>query len=292
MNALTTPKNSSLHIVMDGGGDLPKGWAQEYAIQVIPINIHFGEKMYLQGVDLQDDEFYQIADSSGQIPKTSQPTPGQFISFYEKIAAPGERILSVHLTSKLSGTFESAVLAVRELAGKFNITTVDSGAGSAALGMMCKEARLLERSGASFESIVERMRFISQNVRIVLTLENFEYALRSGRVKAFQAAVASLLRVKPIIMLRDGALHMSERIRTRHHSIERIIQVMREDFGDRPVNVAVVHARDLETAKMLLDKVKKTLNCHEVVMTDLSIAVAANLGPGTVGIVAYPVQDA
>jgi len=243
-------------------------------------------------VDLQDEEFYRIVDTSGQIPKTSQPTPGQFISFYEKIAAPGEHILSLHITSKLSGTFESAVLAVRELAGKFRVTPLDSGAGSAALGMMCKEARLLERSGASLESIVERMRFISQNVRIVLTLDTLEYAWRSGRIKAFQAAVASVLKVKPIIVLRSGSLQMLERIRTRQHAIERVLQVIQDEVGNRLVNVAVVHARDLATAQRLLEQVKKRLNCHEVIVTDLSIGVAANLGPGTVGIVAYPVHEA
>jgi DegV family protein with EDD domain len=102
----------NLRLVIDGAGDLPAGWLEEFDINIIPINIQYGNKTFLQGVDLSDAEFYRIADSSKVIPKTSQPTPQQFIDFYRRIANLGDTILSMHVTSKLSGTYESAVLAV------------------------------------------------------------------------------------------------------------------------------------------------------------------------------------
>ena len=95
-----------LHIVMDSAGDAPAGWFTEFNIQTIPINIQFGDKTYLQGVDINDIEYYRMADESGTVPKTSQPTPAQFIKFYQRIAKPGDMILSIHVTGKLSGTFE------------------------------------------------------------------------------------------------------------------------------------------------------------------------------------------
>src|SRR4030042_164402 len=104
-----------LRIVIDGGGDIPAEWASQYDIQMIPINIHFGEQMFLQGVDLSNADFYRIVDESGVIPKTSQPTPQQFIDFYQRVAKAGDTILSLHITSKLSGTLASAQLAAREL---------------------------------------------------------------------------------------------------------------------------------------------------------------------------------
>jgi len=116
----------------------------------------------------------------------------------------GETILSLHVTSKLSGTLDSAVIAAKELAGKFNIIPLDSASGSAAMGYMAREARLMERAGAKIEQIVQRLEHISQNVQIILTLNTLEYARRSGRVKALQAALASLLNVKPIIILKEG----------------------------------------------------------------------------------------
>lgn len=281
----------ALRVVMDGAGDVPDGWLEEFDIKVIPININYGNKTYLQGVELSDAEFYRIAESSPVIPKTSQPTPQQFIDFYRKIADLGDTILSLHVTSRLSGTFESAVIAARELGEQYHIIPFDSATGSAALGYMCKEVRLLERTGASLQTILDRLEFIKQNIILALTLDTLEYAHKSGRIKAFQAAIASVLQVKPIVVLRDGALEMADRVRTRHRSLEQVAETVRSQVGDRLVNVAIVHARAPEAAELLKQHIQATFHCAEMIITELSIGVAANLGPGTVGIVAYPVKE-
>jgi DegV family protein with EDD domain len=278
-----------LKIVIDGAGDIPKEWQSEYDVQVIPINIHFENKVYLQGVDLSNEDFYRIADKSRTIPKTSQPTPQQFIEFYKRIAQAGDTILSLHVTSKLSGTYNSAVLASHELRNRLNIIAVDSGAGSAAMGFMCKEVRQLEKAGASLQTILARLDAIRQNMNIVLTLDTLEYARKSGRVKAFQAAIATLVKIKPVIVLKDGALDMRERVRTRQRALDRILDIIHERVDDQLVNIAVVHSQSLEAAKMLMQKVSESFHVNEVILTDLSIGVAANLGPGTIGIVAYVV---
>lgn len=280
-----------MRIVMDGGGDMPPGWVEEYDIDVIPINIHFKNRVYLQGIDLTDEDFYRLADQNREIPKTSQPSPQQFTDLFKKIAHPGETILSIHISSKLSGTFNSAVVAAKELAGQINIFPFDSGTGSAALGMMCREARRLDRAGASLQSIFDRLNFISKNHSIVLTLNTLDYALRSGRVKALQAAFASMLRVKPIAALREGTLLMVDRVRTRQRALDTILQMTAERMGKRKVIVAIVQARDIPAGQNLMNRVREMLNCQEIIMTDLSIGVAANLGPGTIGIVAYPVEE-
>jgi DegV family protein with EDD domain len=203
----------------------------------------------------------------------------------------GDTILSLHISRKLSGTFESAVMAARELKDQLHIITFDSGCGSAALGFICREARIMERAGASVQAIMDRLDYIRRNVNIILTLDTLEYALKSGRVKALQAALVSLLNVKPIIVLRDGALDMAGMVRTRRRALDRLVDSIRQRMGERLVNVAVVHARDIESARTLMEVVRKTFNFHEIVMTNLSVSVAANLGPGTVGIVAYPVEE-
>jgi len=279
-----------LRIAMDSAGDMPPGWAEEYDVQIIPINIHFGEQMFLQGVDLSNSDFYRLVEKSGVIPKTSQPTPQQFIEFYKRIAKPGETILSVHVTSKLSGTFDSAKIAARELAGLFNVIPVDSASGSASMGFMCREARLMERAGVVIEKIVDRMNFIRQNIQIVLTLNTLEYAKMSGRVKALQAALASLLNVKPIIVLREGVIELEDRVRTRQRSLQFVIEKISRIVGKRPVNAAVVHAEDPGAGSQVMEMVRSKLNCVELILTELSTGVAANLGPGTVGVVVYPVK--
>lgn len=280
-----------LKIVMDGAGDMPPEWKSEYGIEVIPINIHFDEQTYLQNVDLSSKDFYHLAEKGRAHPKTSQPSPHQFVAFYRRIAQHGERILSIHVTSKLSGTLASAQLAAQELAGEIEVIPFDSGVGSAGIGFLCREARLLERSGAALEQILQRLNQLRSQIHVTLTLDTLEYARRSGRVKTLQAALATLLNVKPVVVLRDGALEMAGRVRTRKRALEHIVEMMRERMQTRLVNVAVVHAHDLPTAKSLLEQVKRALHCHETFIAELSISVAANLGPGTVGIVAYPVED-
>ena len=154
---------------------------------------------------------------------------------------------------------------------------------------MCKEVRQLERAGATLQAILDRLEEIRQNLSIVLTLDTLEYAQKSGRVKKLQAAIATLINIKPIIILKDGALDMKERVRTRQRAISRVVEIIHERVGDHLVNVAVVHAQSLDAAKLLIQKVHETLHVNELILSELSIGVAANLGPGTIGVIAYAV---
>lgn len=278
-----------LKIVMDSAGEIPEEWRSEYDVEIIPVNIQFGNKTYKQGVDLSNDDFYALADKTGVIPKTSQPTPQQFIELYNRIAHAGDTILSLHVTSKLSGTFNSAIIAAQELKDKLKVIPFDSGSGSAAIGYMCKEVRQLERAGATLQSILNRLDVMRKNINVVLTLDSLEYARRSGRVKALPAALAMLIKIKPIVILKDGALDMTEKVRTRQRSLNRVLEIIHERVDDRLVNVAVVHSQSIQAARILLEKVRQTLRVNEVILSELSIGVAANLGPGTVGIIAYAV---
>jgi len=279
-----------LRIVTDGAVDLPSEWYKEYDIQRIPINVHFGEeKTFIQDVELDQDGFYKlVAGKTLPHPKTSQPSPHQFVEFYKKIAQPGDTILSIHITSKLSGTYASSVSAAEELKGTFNVVPVDTLCGTMGTAFMCRAARQMERAGKSVDEIVKFIEGVRGKTHVVLTLDTLEYARRSGRVGTLSAALASVLNVKPIAMLKDGIVDMVDRVRTRKAAIERVLDLAKENVGDAPVHVGVVHARDEETAKSLLDEAKKRLNVKESFLTDLSISLVINFGPGTVGIVLYP----
>jgi len=279
-----------LRILTDGAADLPSGWDREYDIDVIPINIHFGEKTYLQFVDLDFEGFYKLVGETKDFPKTSQPSPHQFVEYYKKIAQPGDSILSMHVTSKLSGTYASAVAAAKEVNDMFKVVTVDSAGGSMGLGFMCRAARQMERVGKSVEEIVQYIELVRDSVQIILTLDTLDYARRSGRVGTLSAALASVLNVKPIAVLKDGVVNMVDKVRTRKASLERVLQMGEAAYGDQPVYVAVVHARDAESGQSLLAEAKKRFNVKDSVITDLSISLAINFGPGTVGLVLYPAE--
>ena len=279
-----------LRIVTDGAADVLPEWVKEYGIDTIPVNILFGDKSYLQGVELDNEGFYKLVEESKRIPKTSQPSPHQFVEFYRKIAQKGDTILSIHITAKLSGTYASAVAAAEELKGEFNVIPIDSACGSLGIGLMCREARKMERAGKSVDEIVKYVEGIKSKVRVILTLDTLEYAKMSGRVKALQAALASVLNVKPIAVLSDGVLNMAERVRTRKAALERVIAMGKEEFGDKPVYLGVVHARDLKSGQALLEDAKSHFNAKETMISELSISIAANLGPGTVGLILYPAE--
>jgi len=279
-----------LRIVTDGAADILPSWGKDYGIDVIPVNILFGEKSYLQYIDLDNEGFYKLVDESKRIPKTSQPSPHQFVEFYRKVAQKGDTILSIHVTAKLSGTYASAVAAAEEVKDEFKVLPIDSALGSIAIGLLCREARKMEKAGRSVDEIVKYLEDIKYKVRVILTLDTLEYAKMSGRVKTLQAALASVLNVKPIAVLRDGDLNMAERVRTRKAALDRVIEMAKEEFGNRPVYLAVVNARDPKSGEALLEDAKKHFNCKETMLSDLSISVAANLGPGTVGLVVYPLE--
>jgi len=279
-----------LRIITDGAADFPAGWEEEFDIQIIPINVHFGEETFLQYVEISLDDFYKKIDSGSVFPKTSQPSPHQFSEFYKKIADEGDTILSIHVTSKLSGTYASAVIAAEELDGKYNVIPFDSAGGSLGIAFMCRAARMMDREGKSVDEIVDHLEAIREKVEIILTLDNLEYARRSGRVGTLRAALASVLNVKPIAVLKDGVLEMVERVRTRNASLERVLEMGKESFGDRPVHLGIVHARDPESAMKLSGQAKELFNSKDVVQSDLSVSLAINLGPGTVGLVLYPAE--
>jgi len=283
-----------LRIVTDGGADFPEGWEALYDIYTIPLRIQFGDRTYLQGYDIGPWNFYQLVRERREIPRTSLPSPGQIIEFYHNIAQKGDNILSIHLGSKLSGTYSAVQLAAQELANDesngINIFPFDSGAGSAILAMMCRDARLLDRAGASIQDILNKLATIREKLTVVFTLDTLDFARMNGRVNALQKALTSVLHIKPIVILRDGLLQMADRVRTRQKAIDQIINFASNRVGKLPVNVAVVHAADPQMAHWLMDKVRELFNCRELLLTDLSIPVAANLGPGAVGIMVYPVD--
>ncbi len=280
-----------LRIVMDSGGDLPEEWLEKYDIGVVPINVHMGDEVFLEDVTLNPDQFYNWVKETGKVPKTSQPTPGQYIQIYKEIAQPGDVILSIHLTSKLSGTYESAVIASRELEKEgYRVIPFDTLAGTGIQGYMCREAREMDRAGKDLDQILKRMEEIRGGTEVLFTVDSLEFAQKSGRVQMLESILASVLKIKPIITLKEGTLAVASKVRTRQASLEYIIQEMARRMGGKLINAAIIHAHDLNTALDISERVKGLLNIKELFVEELSIGIATHLGRGTVGIVAYPVE--
>jgi DegV family protein with EDD domain len=280
-----------LRIVIDGAGDMPEEWESKYGISLLPLRVVFGTETYTQGSGFTREDFYRLVKEKRLIPKTSLPSIGQVKDFYRTVAEKGDEILSIHISSKLSGTYNTIQSAANELADEFNIYPFDSGGGSVAQAFMAREARVMHEAGATIPEITRRLETIRQNLTILFTLDTLEFAYLSGRINAVQNLIVAALKVKPIIVLRDGMLNMAEKARTRQRALDCVLDSLRNKVGDRLVNVAVVHAADQSTAETMLVRVRSMFNINDSMVLDLSIPVAAHLGPGAIGLVAYPIEE-
>jgi len=277
-----------IRIVTDSTCDLPEELVAEYGIHIVPIHIQFGAETYRDGQTIDKPTFYRRVEQDGLLPKTSQPPPGDFVRLYQAIAGPADEIFSIHVTGKLSGTFNSAQLAAEALADRIKVHVFDSWAGSAGLGFMCLDAARMAEAGKSAREILKRLESTRPQVNHLFTMANLKFAEMSGRVNKLQSALASLLNVKPIVRAEGGLMEVAEQVRTRKKAIARVITMARERVGEAKVNLAVIHAQAPDEAAELLEQARRTLKVGEVFVHDLALSLAVHFGPGTLAVVTYP----
>jgi len=277
-----------LRIIVDGSADMPVGWPEKYQFEILPMPIQIGNKTYYQGEDITPELFYELMQDKDVHPQTAAPSPDRIKNYIEKVCEAGDTILSINVSGKMSATVSMVQKAANQLKEKFAMTVFDSQAGSAVLAMMAREARLLDNNGTTLTEILEILNKMREKVLVVLTVGSLEFAYRSGRVGAIKTALSSFLKIKPIVTLHSGVLSVSEMVRTRSKSLNQLVSKVRDQFGSQKIKVAIVHSQDQETAEALKVMIDEVLNTTETIFTELSITVAANLGPKTVGIVALP----
>ncbi|MBI4789169.1 MAG: DegV family protein [Chloroflexi bacterium] len=280
-----------LKVITDSTCDLPSDYYQKYEIAVVAVNIHFGTETYLDGITIDHQTFYKKIDALGTVPKTSLPSVGQFAEVYREWAKQGyDTILSVHLTSSLSGLLNAARLGAQEVANEVKVIPFDSLSGSAALGFMCVEAVEMARAGKTLEEILARLNQVAPRVRISLTLDTLRFAALSGRISNIQSFVASMLNIKPIVCLREGKLIPEGRSRSRQAAFEQIVRLTQEAAGQSPIKLAVLHAQAPAEAERLLADLKPRVNSLDCFVGNLTTSLAVHFGPGAIGTVVYPVS--
>jgi DegV family protein with EDD domain len=279
-----------IHIVTDSTCDLPDEWMRQHNIHVVPIHIQFGAETFRDRETIDTSTFYGRIERDGMLPKTSQPPPGDFIEVYRKIASQADEIISIHVTGKLSGTCDSARMAAEAVADRVKVYVFDSLAGSSILGYMCQEAGRMIDAGKGVAEILQRLEVTRPRANVLFVLANLKFAQMSGRVGKLQSALASLLNVQPIVLLEDGLLEMTERVRTRKKAWERIIEMARERVGDAVVNLAVLHAQAPDEGAELLEQAKRVFQYREAFVHDLALSLAVHFGPGALALSTYPAE--
>jgi DegV family protein with EDD domain len=275
-------------IVTDSTCDLPQELMEQYKILVVPVPIQFGVETFLDGVTIDQATFYRRVEQDGMLPKTSQPPPNAFVEAYRKLVGQADEIISIHVTGRLSGTLNSAIMAAEAVADTIKVSVFDSWAGSGGLGFMCLDAARMAEAGKGAAEILKRLEEKRPQVNHLFTLASLKFAEMSGRVNKIQGALASLLSIKPIIKAEGGLMEMAAQVRTRKKAVERVIEMAHERVGDATVNLAVIHAQAPEEAAQLLEQAKSVLHVSETFIHELALSLAVHFGPGTLAIVTYP----
>jgi DegV family protein with EDD domain len=279
--------NETVAIVTDSTADLPPDLAALRAITVVPLTLNFDGKSLLDGVDIRPDEFYRRLHSVTTHPTTSQPSPGQFAGVYKSLLADHDSVVSIHISQKLSGTFESARQAAVMTDPK-RVHVIDSELVSMSLGLITLAASSLASGGSNAEAIEAKVLEMRSSVQTYFSVATLEFLRRGGRIGRASALVGSVLQVKPVLCIRDGLVTPLERVRTFERALNRVVELTREVDRGHGVCVIVGHAdaeADAERIARELDSVSETL-----MIQPLGPVVGAHAGPGVVGVGCYPAE--
>ena len=201
----------TVRVVTDSTADIPPEIAAELGIDVVPLNVHFGTDTYRDNIDLSADEFYQRLVSSPRPPTTSQPSVGAFLEVYQKALGEADGIVSVHISAKLSGTWNSAVQAREQLDDSSRVQVVDTQQASMGLGWVAVTAAKAAQAGASLDEVASAAKSACEQVRVIFLVDTLEYLQKGGRIGKAQAMFGSVLAIKPLLTLQDGEVHPMER---------------------------------------------------------------------------------
>lgn len=273
----------TVKVITDSTSDLPQDLADSLGIELVPANIHFGNETFKDGVDLSADDFYERLTHGDTLPTTSQPSPGELVQLYERLAKDADAIVSIHVSSKLSGTYNSAVQGKQEANAACPIEVIDSQQATLALGMAAIAAARVANDGGSAGEVAAMARDAASRSVCSALLDTLEYLQKGGRIGKAGAMLGSLLKIKPIIIIRDGEVQQFAKERTLNRALARLEQAARDLAPIEDLGVMYSTERDdaLRVAGSLRDLLPEG---KEPIIARIGPAIGAHAGPGAIGI--------
>ncbi|MEE9261502.1 MAG: DegV family protein [Dehalococcoidia bacterium] len=286
----------TIRLVTDSTADLPPELAEKWNIKVVPLYVNFGQEegdatpetgaieTLRDGVDIGPDEFYRRLVKSSVLPTTSQPTVQDFISVYQELTQKEDQVISVHISSVLSGTHNSAVQAKNSLGNSARVEVVDTTLASMGVGLaVLAGARAIE-SGANFDEVLKEIQEALSQLRIFFVVDTLEYLQKGGRIGRAQAFLGSLLSIKPILTMEGGEIQPLERVRTRGKALQRLSKIVEEMA---PLSEAcVIHNTTPEDVNYLKESLSHLLSQDKIVTARLGACLGVHVGPGLLGVAA------
>ncbi len=268
----------SVKIVTDSVADLPSQVVNELGITVVPLNVRFGTEVYRDGVDLTAEQFYERLMHSQTLPVTSVPSPGTFAEAYDKLAEETDEILAIILSSKLSATYEVALQSIGLMKKKCRVEVIDSQWAVIAQGFVVMKAAKAAQAGASLDEVIDITRKTMPRVDFLAAFDTLEYLKRGGRIGKAQAFLGSILRVNPLITLKDGVVEPAGRTRSRAKAIERLYNFAM-DYS-RIEEIAVEDAACPDDAELLVERLSPKFPKERVYRSKTTPVIGTHTGPG------------
>jgi DegV family protein with EDD domain len=261
-------------VVTDSVACVPPDLVERYNIHVVPFHVIWDGQVYRDGVDLNPAEFYRLFGQNKAYPTTSQPSLADFFRVYAQLSETHEGIVSIHIPAELTGAVTVAETAARE-AASVPVVVLDSGLATTA------------EAGGSLEEVVAAAKSMMARVHFYATLDDLKHLHRGGRIGEAATLLGSRLRINPILNLENGRVRVVSVVRTRHTAVEKMMELMWNEAGDRPLHASVFHGDALSEAERIAEEVRSRFNCVEFYITEFTPVMGAHTGPGVIGLAFY-----
>jgi DegV family protein with EDD domain len=268
----------TIKIVTDSTADLPLQLANELGITVVPVYLRFGDEVYRDRVDISEDEFYQRLLHDPVHPSTMQPSPQDFVHVYDGLAQEANGIISIHVTSKISGTYNSALQGKKLVEKKCPIEVIDSQVVTMGLGQLAMAANTIAESGKSLQQVAEQVRRMIPSIHILGLLDTLKYLALGGRIGKVQALLGSILSVRPMLTMKDGELVPAGRVRNRNRGIDRLFNFVKNAVDVQ--DLAIVYNTTPDEAQALLRRMDSIFPKERITLARLGPALGVHAGPG------------
>ncbi len=273
----------TVKIVTDSTSDIPSDVAQGLGVVVVAQNVHFGTETYKDNVTITPDDFYSMLVSSPELPKTSQASPGDFKEVYDALGSDADGIVSLHVSSKLSGTYNSAVQASTMTSASCPVEVIDTAQASMALGLVVEAAAQAANRGAGYDEVVSIAHDATARAQCICLFETLEFLQKGGRIGKARAMIGTALQLKPMIIVKDGEVHELGKGRTFAKALAKLKQAAR-DFGPLE-GLAIMYSTTPDRAHEVAGDLKDMLpEGVEPYVTSFGPALGVYTGPGAIGI--------
>ncbi|MBM7661599.1 DegV family protein with EDD domain [Bacillus mesophilus] len=271
-------------VVTDSTSYIPKELREKWNIHMLPLNVVFGNESYQEEAEITTEDFYEKVSHGGELPKTSQPAIGLCVNLYSELSHEYDAVISIHLSSGISGTYQGAV-AAGNMVDAIKVYPYDSEISAMPQGFYVLEAAKLAQAGKGPEEIIARLDEMKKSLKAYFMVDDLSHLQRGGRLSSAQAFVGSLLQVKPVLHFVDKKIVPFEKIRTRKKAIKRMFELFNDDAKDgQPIVATIIHANRLEEATELKAELEANYPNVEIIISHFGPVIGTHLGEGAIGL--------